>query len=159
MAETNQLVVFSLDDHNYALPLQGVERIVRAVEITHLPEGQGAILGVINVEGRVIPVINTRRRLGLPERDLEPQDLFIILTKDGHSAALVVDDVKPVQEIPREEVVESQEVLPSRAYSAVEGVAKVSDGMIVILTPDKAFPLFDSQPVLNAGEELKGSPL
>ena len=68
------------------------------MEVTPVPEAPDAVLGVINVEGKVIPVVNSRRRLGLPERELELNDLFIIVQEGGVSLALVADEVKPVME-------------------------------------------------------------
>jgi purine-binding chemotaxis protein CheW len=131
MAGSNQLVVFTVDDQQYALNLVCVERVVRAVEVTRLPQAPDTVLGVINFEGQVIPVVNTRRRLGLPEREIEPQDLFIIARENQRTLALVGDEVKPVLFIADEQVVTSDKVLPGTGY--VQGVAKVDGGMVVIL--------------------------
>ncbi len=65
MAGSNQLVVFTVDDQQYALNLVCVERVVRAVEVTHLPQAPETVLGVINFEGQVIPVVNTRQASGV----------------------------------------------------------------------------------------------
>jgi purine-binding chemotaxis protein CheW len=68
------LVVFTLDARRYAVPLSTVERIIRAVEITPLPQAPEIVLGVINVQGRIIPVVNTRKRFRLPECDIRLSD-------------------------------------------------------------------------------------
>lgn len=132
MAGSNQLVVFAVDDQQYALDLVSVERVVRAVEVTHLPQAPETVLGVINFEGQVIPVVNTRKRLGLPERDIELQDLFIIARENDRTLALVGDEVRPVLEMTDEQVVASEKVLPATGY--VRGVAKVDEGMVIILS-------------------------
>ena len=62
---TNQLVVFVLNDQRYGLPLSAVDRIVRIVEVTLLPKAPDIVLGVVNVQGQVIPVIG-HRGAGLP---------------------------------------------------------------------------------------------
>ncbi len=152
MAENNQLVVFILDEQQYALNLSCVERIVRAVEITPLPDAPEQVLGVINVEGRVIPVLNTRKRLGLPERELELHDLFIIVSENGRTLALVADQVRPVLEIPDQEVVSPDKVLPGTGY--VQSVAKMDDGMIVVLTIEKALSFSDQKKVFAAIEGM-----
>ncbi len=154
MAENNQLVVFILDEQQYALNLSCVERIVRAVEITPLPDAPEQVLGVINVEGRVIPVLNTRKRLGLPERELELHDLFIIVSENGRTLALVADQVRPVLEIPDQEVVSPDEVLPGTGY--VQSVAKMDDGMIVVLTIENALSFSDQKKVFAAIEGMPG---
>lgn len=152
MAESKHLVVFTVDDQQFALQLSSVERIVRAVEVTHLPEAPRGILGVINVEGRVIPVVNSRRRLGLPERELEPDDLFIIVNENDLNLALVADEVKPVLEIPEQQVVTSERMLPGAGM--VDGVAKVEDGMIVILSIAQTLSPEDHHRVTSAIEGI-----
>jgi purine-binding chemotaxis protein CheW len=58
----NQLVVFAFDEQRYALHLSAVERIVRMVEITPLPKAPEIVLGVVNVQGRIVPIVNIRKR-------------------------------------------------------------------------------------------------
>ena len=154
MSENNQLVVFTLDEQQYALNLSCVERIVRAVEITPLPDAPEMVLGVINVEGRVIPVLNTRKRLGLRERELELQDLFIIVSENGRTFALVADEVRPVLEVPPQEVVSPDRVLPGTGY--VQSVAKLAEGMLVVLTVEKTLSFTDQTKVFAAIEGISG---
>ena len=66
-----QLIVFTLNEQRYALYLSVVERIVRIVRITPLPKAPEIVSGVINVAGRIIPVLDTRKRFRLPERGLD----------------------------------------------------------------------------------------
>lgn len=155
MATTRQLVVFTLDEQQYALELSCVERIVRAVEITPLPDAPDVVLGVINVEGRVIPVLNTRRRFGLPEREIELQDLFIIVSENGRTFALVADQVRPVLEVAAQEVVSADRVLPGAGYE--QGVAKLSEGMLVVLAAERALSFSDQNKVLAAVEGMSGT--
>ena len=136
MIGKNHIVAFSLDDQQYGLNLSCVERIVRAVSITPLPDAPSEILGVINVEGRIMPVLNTRKWLGLPERDIELQDVFIIVSANRHSVALVADEVKPVVEVPVNQMIDSREVV--NTSGSVEGIAKSDDGLIMVLTAEKA---------------------
>jgi len=146
MAGLNQLVVFSLDQQQFALNLVSVERIVRAVEITRLPDAPETILGVINIEGRVIPVVNSRRCLGLPERDIDLHDLFIIVNEAGRRVALVGDEVSPVIEMPEKEFIRSDKLLPITGF--VEGVAKLEEGMIVMLNVERVLS-FEHRQRLN----------
>lgn len=155
MAGKHQLVVFTLDDQQFALKLSSVQRIVRAVEVTHVPESPDYVLGVINVEGKIIPVVNSRRRLGLPERELELNDLFVIVQEGGMSLALVADEVRPVMELPETEFVTSAEVLPGSGF--VQGMAKVDNGMILSLQIDKALSPEDRSRVLSAQAETSGA--
>ncbi len=139
MVTKNQIVAFTLDDQHFGLDLASVERIVRVVEITPLPEAPAPILGIINVEGRVMPVLNTRKWLGFPEREIELQDVLVIVSVNGRSMALLVDEVKPVTEVPIDEVIDSQEIV--RSSGSVERVAKSEDGLLMVLTAERAISL------------------
>ena len=139
MTTSKQLVVFTVDEEHYALNLACVERIVRAAEITHVPDASPLVLGVINVEGRIIPVVNTRKRLGLPEREIELSDLFLIVHEKGREIALVADQVMPVMEVSEEQLSASEKAVSTNGF--VDSVAKVDSGMIMILSQEKTLAL------------------
>lgn len=84
-------VVFLVDEQKYALQIDEVERIVRAVEVKPLPQSPPHVLGIINLQGRVIPVINLRKLLRRPERDLRLEDHFIVARSSTITAILPVD--------------------------------------------------------------------
>ncbi len=125
-----QFVVFGLDEQRYALHLAVVERVVPLVEITPLPNKPEIVLGVVNVEGRVIPVVDIRKRFHLPTREMDPRDHLVLTHTSRRPVALVADQVSGVVEIPDGEVVEAGSILPRIGY--VEGVAKLQDGLILI---------------------------
>jgi len=136
---TNQIVVFTLGDRRYGLPLSAVERIVRVVDVTSLPKVPDIVIGLVNVQGRVIPVINVRRRFHLPEREIALNDQMVIARTTRRSLALVVDSVTGVLEYSEHEAVEAQDVLPELQY--VEGVVKLDDGLILVHNLDKFLSL------------------
>lgn len=82
MTEHSQLVVFRLDAQRFALPLTAVERVVRAVAVTLLPDAPAIVLGAIDVHGRVLPVLNVRRRFNLPQREIGRTTGFCWRTRD-----------------------------------------------------------------------------
>lgn len=153
--KSQNLVVFSVADQRFALSLDKVQRIVRAVEVTPMPGAPETVLGVINVEGQVIPVMDSRKRLGLPTREIELSDLFMIVQENDLAFALVADEVKPVMEIPEVQVASSERMLAGEGM--VQSVAKVEDGMIVVLSLDRALSSEDHRTVSEAlnliGEE------
>ncbi|MGH9857936.1 MAG: chemotaxis protein CheW, partial [Acidobacteriota bacterium] len=89
----HQAVVFLLNEQRYALKLSVVGRIVRAVEVTGLPKAPEIVLGVIRIEGRIIPVMNMRKRLHLPEKEIDLSDQFLIAQTARRIVALEVDAV------------------------------------------------------------------
>jgi purine-binding chemotaxis protein CheW len=126
----NQLVVFSLDEHYYALNLSAVERTERMVEVTPLPQAPEIVVGVINVRGRIIPVLNIRKRFRLPERTAALTDQLLMARTARRTIAFTVDNVLGVVERKEQEIIEPASVLPGIEY--VKGVVKFADGMIFI---------------------------
>jgi purine-binding chemotaxis protein CheW len=112
MNDSNQLVVFTLEEQRYALYLSAVERIVRMVEITPLPKAPEIVFGVINVQGQVIPVVNIRKRFRLPEQELNLTDQLVIAHTSRLTVALVVDSVSSILECAEQEVIAAEKILP-----------------------------------------------
>lgn len=135
MSESNHLMVFMLDEQQYALRLSAVERIVRIVDPTPLPKAPDIVLGVVNVQGRIIPVVNIRKRFCLPERETTLGDQLIIAHTSARPVALVADAVTDVVERSEREVTAAEKILPGMEY--VEGVAKLEDGLILIHDLDR----------------------
>jgi purine-binding chemotaxis protein CheW len=145
---TGQLVVFLLEGQRYALRLAAVERVVRAVEITPLPQAPEIVLGMINVEGRIVPVVNMRNRFGRPERAIELSDQFIIARTSRRAVALVVDSVNEVVACTEAQVVAAEKILPGLEH--VEGVLKLPDGMILLHDLDRFLSLDEEQALAEA---------
>jgi purine-binding chemotaxis protein CheW len=140
--ETAQWVVFCLDESRYALPLAAVDRILRAVHITPLPRAPGIVLGAIDVQGRVLPVFNIRRRFGLPERAVDPADHFLIAHTALRTVVLVIDTAQGVFEHAAAAVTETASI--ARDLEHIRGVIQLDDGLVLIhdlehfLSPDEA---------------------
>lgn len=147
MSPSHPLVVFHLDDQRYALPLAAVQRVVRAVEVTPLPKAPDIVLGVVNVRGHVVPVVDLRRRFRLPARDIAPSDAFILARTPRRTVALVADAVGGVLESADDALVPAESVLPRLEY--VEGIVKLRDGLILIHDPGK-FLALDEEAALDA---------
>jgi purine-binding chemotaxis protein CheW len=125
--------------------LAAVERIVRAAQITPLPLAPTIILGALNLAGAVLPVFNVRRRFRLPERDIEPQDQFLIARTVHRTVVLVIDHAQGVLELPATAAVDAASITPARGQFS--GVLRLEDGLVLIhdlelfLSPDEAHGL------------------
>jgi purine-binding chemotaxis protein CheW len=139
MKQSDFLVVFTLDEQRYALPLSATDRVVRMVSITPLPKAPDIILGVINFHGTVIPVVNVRRRFGLPERKVVLTDQLVVAHTARRPVALVVDAVLDVIAGAAQNLIATETVLLKLEY--VEGVIKLTDGLIFIHDLDKFLSL------------------
>lgn len=150
MKEPDYLIVFSLDRQRYALPLHAVERVVRMVAITPLPKAPDIVLGVVNVQGRVIPVINMRRRFRLPEREIALTDQLVVAHTALRPVALAADAVLDVIAYPAQSLIAAEDVLPNIEY--VEGVVKLADGLILIHDLNKFLSLDEENFLAHALE-------
>lgn len=145
-----QLAVFLLDAQRYALSLDRVDRVVRAVAVSPLPHAPDIVMGLINVQGRPIPVINVRRRFRLPERRIALTDRIVIAHTDQRPVGLVVDAVADVTAYPAHSMIEAGDILPGLEY--VEGVVKLPDGLAYIHDLDRFLSLEEETALAQAME-------
>ena len=124
------LLVFRLDGWKCALHIAAVEKVYRAVAITPVPGLPEIALGIVNVHGRVLPVVNLRSRFHLPEKELAPDAHLIVTHTSRRTVVLVVDSVDGVMECNEQEITSASAILPGMEH--VEGVLKLNDGMILI---------------------------
>ena len=143
----NQLVAFILGEQQYALPLTTVQRVVRMVEVTPLPKAPEIVLGVIDFQGNIIPVMSMRKRFGLPEPETSLGDQLIVADTATRSVALVVNSVTGVVERTGEDVAEAEHIVPGLQY--VEGITRLQGGILFIHNLER----FLSK---NEGEQLDG---
>ena len=152
MHQGHQFVVFTLDDQLYAVSLSVVERIARMVEITPLPRAPEIVLGVINVQGWILPVIDIRKRFHLPARELQLSDQILIARTSKRRVALVVDTVTEVVIPSVHEVVARELILAQLDY--VIGVVKRPDGLILIHDLDSFLSLDEEQELHDGIDSL-----
>lgn len=148
-----RFVPFSIEGLNLALPLEKAERVIPAIEVTPLPKAPAAVLGVINLGGRVIPVYDLRRRFNLPEKELLPENRMIIAIGSRRTVAIVADDVKGVIEAGPETKAASGEVLAGLAH--IKGVLKTESGMLVIQDLDSFLSIEEEGELASALEAGK----
>ena len=136
------LLTFKVADQTYGLPVIDVMRIIEMVTITQLPDAPPYIQGIINLQGKAVPVMDLRQRFGLPP---EPYGLHtpIILAEmagEGRLMGLVVDAVENVVDIPTKDLEMAETVVPAKLVEQLvtqkghlAGVAKINRQMILIL--------------------------
>lgn len=130
MGPRQQFLSFTLAAGRYAIPLAAVARVVRVAEFAPLPRAPEIVLGIVNVQGRIIPVVNVRRRFRHPEREIRLSDQLIVAVTARRPVALLVDRTEGVIERAEGEIVRAEKVLPGLEY--VRGVLKLEDGLVLI---------------------------
>ncbi len=147
MSLPENLVPFTLDSQRFALHLPAVEKAVRMVEITPLPHAPEIVFGVVNLQGRIVPVLNIRKRFRLPERRPGVNDQLLIARTSRRTVALVVDEVSGVIAHPVQESTAAATIVPGLDY--VAGVIKLDDGLLFIHDLD-GFLSLDEEAALAA---------
>jgi len=142
------IVVFLVDGQRYALPLSAVDRAVRAVAVTPLPEMPPQVLGAINVHGRVLPVISLRRWLGRPDRETRPEDELLIVHTATQTLVLLVDEVGGVVGSEPQDAVPEGQML--KGAPNLGEMLKLNEGLVQVLDLDRLLTAAEANAVARA---------
>ncbi len=127
-----QLVVFSLGEEEYALPITQVHEIIRYTEPRSVASTDPSVRGVISLRGKILPVYDLATRLGV-EHAAEVNEAKIVIVETGQDmAGVIVDDVEEVITIDAEQIGEA----PSAGGRGIDGIAKIDDRLVVLLDPE-----------------------
>ncbi|MFO7274253.1 MAG: chemotaxis protein CheW [Bacillota bacterium] len=128
-----QVVVFQMNNEYYGADIAVVREVVPLQRITRVPRTPEYVLGVINLRGRVIPVIDLRRRLGLPSKEATRATRIAIAEVDGDQVGMVVDAVEEVARVPADAVEPPSSLLSQMDREHVLGVAKLGSRLVTLL--------------------------
>lgn len=145
ISDIDKIVLFNLDDLKYAFQLSAVERVVSSVEITPLPKAPDIVLGIVNYQGLIIPVIDIRKRFRLPTKELSLEAQFVIAKTSKRLIVIVVDSVSGVYELGKSQIVDSAEAFPYTVY--LSGISKI-DSNIVLITDLEKFLTNEEEKIL-----------
>ncbi|HLR10723.1 MAG TPA: chemotaxis protein CheW [Sporosarcina sp.] len=143
-----KVLVFGLDENEYAIEIDVVQGIERLMNITRVPRTPSFVKGVINLRGVVTPVIDLRARFQLPLRTDDEQSRIVIVSMEQFDVGLIVDTANDIIDVPRERIESQPEVVGSIASEFIAGIAKV-DGRLL--------SLLDLPKVLTPIHELEAS--
>ena len=132
-----QLVTFTLEKEEYAVDILSVQEINRITEITRVPNAPDFVEGVINLRGKVIPVVNLRKKFGLDIRETDDSSRVIIMDIQGVTYGLVVDSVSEVLRIPANIVEPPPPMASSMSSMFIKGIAKLENRLIILIDIDK----------------------
>jgi len=129
-----QLVVFSLGSEEYGLPITTVQEIIRYTRPRTIPSAPPSVRGVINLRGKIIPVVDLKARLQLAGGDAE-ESKIVIVEAGAVTAGLIVDDVDEVITVDADAL----EPAPTGEVGYISAVAKVDDRLLVLLDVEAMF--------------------
>lgn len=132
-----QLVGFRVGRESYAVPIGMVREIVRAVEITPVPDAPAHVEGVVNLRGRIIPVIDLRKRFHESQIVAGKKNRILVVEIGGRAAGLLVDAASEVLKMPRSSIEPPPDVLQEDGLDYVTGLGKRDGRLIVMVDLEK----------------------
>ena len=135
--ELLQLVTFSIGEEEFGVDILKVQEIIRTMEITRVPRAQAFVEGVINLRGKVIPIIDLRRRFGLDSKAHDKHTRIIVIEINNMIVGFVVDSVSEVLRIPASTVEPPPPVVAGLESEYISGVGKLHDRLLILLDLDK----------------------
>lgn len=137
MAGMLHLVGFKNNDDFFGIPIDRVREIVRVPEVTAVPESPDFYKGVINLRGRIVPVIDMSRRLGKTPSGEGKANRILVLELGGGLAGLLVDSVSEIVKMEKGAIEPPPEAVSNAAGSYVAGVGRLKDRLILLLNIDE----------------------
>ena len=139
---TEHLATFFLDAEEYGVDVRLVQEIIRTSEITQVPRSPGFVKGVINLRGRIVPVVDLKRKLGLGEVDEDARASRIVVARlKDRLIGLLVDGANQVLKVPVSAVEAAPEEVMAKGASYIRGVAKLEKRLIILMDLHKVlFP-------------------
>lgn len=134
------VVIFRLADELYALDIQTVQEIVRMQAITSIPGSDFWVEGITNLRGRVVPVIDLRKRCGVEARDYTAETRIVVVSSPGGMVGLIVDAVSEVMRIPGEQVEPPSAIVSVPENTYLRGIAKLEDRLVSLVDLEGVLP-------------------
>lgn len=150
-ATEKQMVVFSLGPEFFGIDISTVQEIVRMQNVTKLPNTPEFMEGVTNLRGKVIPVIDLRKRFGLAKQEVTNATRIIVVEVHGFIAGMIVDAVQEVLRVSSDQIDTLNEIKSEVSTEYLQGVAKVEDRLIVLLYLDKVWGLEEAKAMGQVG--------
>jgi len=152
-ANNNNFFVFRLDSQRFAIRLENVEKVIRAIELIQVPESLDFLIGLINMEGRILPVFDLRKRFFLPPKELDIDDRILISSANTGTIAVIVDSVEGIVEFSSQQIYSAKSIFP-KMDQYIEGVWKDGDDTAIIYDVDKLFPDINEQDLDDVVTEM-----
>jgi purine-binding chemotaxis protein CheW len=135
--DERQLVVFQLGAELYGVEISRVHEIIRLQSVTKVPRSPAFVEGVINLRGKVIPVVDLRRRFGLPTAEHTRASRIVVVELGDQVVGIVVDGVSEVLRVNTATVEPPSPVVAGIDSEYLHGIAKLTDRLVILLDLDR----------------------
>jgi len=136
---STQMVVFKLSNEDFAVEVSSVEAIIKLQAITKVPHAQPHVVGVTNLRGNIVPVIDLKKRLSLPATENSIDTRIIVALLQDSKVGMVVDAVSQVIEIDDSQIEETPQISTNVDSSFIRGIVKIENLLVIMLDLAKIF--------------------
>lgn len=137
--ELLQLVTFGVGNEEFAIPILAVQEINRMMQITRVPHAPAFVEGVINLRGKIIPVVDLRKRFGLTQIENASDTRIVVVEVSSRVIGFTVDRVSEVLRVPTSIVEPAPAMVSGVDSDYVEGVGKLEDRLLILLSLGRLF--------------------
>jgi purine-binding chemotaxis protein CheW len=153
--QEDKFLTFILNKEEYGIEIRYVTEIIGIQNITGVPDMPPYIKGVINLRGKVIPVMDVRLRFGAPERPYDDRTCIVVINIDYQSVGLIVDRVSEVLDIPKNEIEPPPKVKKGNENRYIQGMGKVGEKVKILLDAHKL--LYEQSKLFFEGDAKEDS--
>jgi len=156
--DETQLAVFKVGGEEYAIDIMRIMEIIRPQKVTRIPRAPEFVEGVINLRGKVVPIIDLRARFGADPDKADPKKVRVVIVKmAGRMVGVVVDEVSEVVYMSSDQVEATPDAVKGYDTEYLKGVGKIGDRMLILLDMEKVLTS-DEVARLKAAESMAGRP-
>jgi purine-binding chemotaxis protein CheW len=134
---SGRYLTFQVGKETFGVEIRSVIEISGLQPITELPEMPEYIKGIIDLRGRIIPVMDVRLRFKLEAKDYSDRTSIIIIDKDGNSFGLIIDDVEEVIKLDDEHILNKPEISKENSCAYVKNIGKVDNRIVLLIDCEK----------------------
>lgn len=136
-SEILQLVGFKIGQEEFGINILAVQEIIKIIDITKVPNASEYIEGVINLRGRIIPIVHLRKRLRMPVIEMDKNSRIIVVEISGKTVGFIVDEVQEVLRISTDITEKPPELASGVDSDYIVAVAKLDDRLLILLDLEK----------------------
>lgn len=137
MSGETHIVGFRVGRETYGVPITSLHEIVRVPEITAVPDAPDYMEGVINLRGKIVSVIDLRKRFGQPTPELHRQNRILVVEHKGRLSGMIVDGASEVLKIPQRDIEPAPAIIEESGLDCVTGLGKCNGRLIILLDINK----------------------
>lgn len=141
----NQCVTFRMEGEHYGINVMQVQEVLRVSEIAPVPGAPYYVMGIINLRGNVVTVIDTRKRFNLPTHEIDDLSRIVIIEVEGQVVGLLVDSVAEVAYMKNSEIESAPEVGNDESSRYIQGVVSREEGLLILVDVNKLLSKDDWQ--------------